>query len=246
MALTHPGIKDKQLKGKDDFVWQVETPLTDKFIIEVEFTDLKTAPPNGGEPHSIWTKNFTQRESSPTVLTSFGRMLSESIHTDITINTSDGSIQAHRAVLSIRSPVFCRMFSHDLKEKELSTLDISDISLEACKALLNYIYGDIQHEDFLTHRLALLYAAEKYDIADLKDACQESLTEDIDASNVLERLQVAFFYQMPKLKTSCKQYLVKFGKVFDIQDDFNSFLQCADKELISEIFHEIICAWKGF
>ncbi|CAM8888423.1 unnamed protein product [Rhodiola kirilowii] len=246
-ALTHPGVKDKQLKGRDDFVWQVDTPLTGKFIIEVEFTDLKSSSPNCGEPYSIWTEKFTLRESSsPTAVNGFGRMLSESIHTDITINTSDGSIQAHRAVLSIRSPVFCRMFSHNLKEKEQSTLNISDISLDACKSLLNYIYGHIQHEEFVTHRLALLYAAEKYDISDLKDACQESLIEDIDATNVLERLQVSFLYQLPKLKTSCKQYLVKFGKVCDIQDDFNSFIQCADKELISEIFHEIFHAWKGF
>lgn len=173
-------------------------------------------------------------------------MLTEGIHTDIIINTSDGSVEAHRAVLAARSPVFRSMFSHDLKEKELSTINICDMSIEACHALLNYIYGNIQHEEFMTHRLALLRAADKYDISDLKEACHESLLEDIDAKNVLDRLQNASLYQLPKLKTSCMQYLVKFGKIFDIRDDFSAFLLCAERELIAEIFHEVLGAWKGF
>ncbi|KAF8410902.1 hypothetical protein HHK36_003439 [Tetracentron sinense] len=245
-ALVHPGITDKQLKNNDDFIWTIETPLTGKFIIDVEFLDLKTAAPNGGEPCSIWAEGLAERGSNATALVSLGRMLSESIHTDITINASDGSINAHRAVLATSSPVFHSMFSHNLKEKELSTIDISDISTEACQAFLNYIYGNVQQDEFLTHRLALLRAADKYDISDLKEACQESLQEDIDTKNVLERLQNASLYQLPTLKSSCMRYLVKFGKIYDIGDDFNAFLQCADRDLIAEIFHEVLATWKGF
>ncbi|KDP32631.1 hypothetical protein JCGZ_13181 [Jatropha curcas] len=245
-TLTHPEITDKQLKSNDDFVWQIEVPLTGKFIIDVEFLDLKTASPDGGEPCSIWAEGFGKKQSNATALASLGRMLTESIHTDIRINASDGSIGAHRAVLAARSPVFESMFAHDLKEKELSTINISDMSIEACQAFLNYIYGIIQHEEFLVHRLALLRAADKYDVADLKEACHESLLEDIDAKNVLERLQSASLYQLPKLKTCCMRYLVKFGKIFDIRDDFNAFMHCADRDLIAEVFHEVLNAWKGF
>lgn len=38
-------ITDKQLKNNDDFVWAIDVPLTGKFIIDVEFLDLKTASP---------------------------------------------------------------------------------------------------------------------------------------------------------------------------------------------------------
>jgi len=200
----------------------------------------------GGEPCSIWDEETTEKRANATALVSLGRMLTESIHTDIKIIVSDGSIGAHRAVLAARSPVFHSMFAHDLKEKELSTINISDMSIEACQAFLNYIYGNIQSEEFLVHRLALLSAADKYDIADLKEACHDSLLEDIDTKNVLERLQSASLYQLPKLKTSCLRYLVKFGKIFDIRDDFNSFLQCADRDLIAEVFHEVLNSWKGF
>ncbi|XVF03573.1 hypothetical protein REPUB_Repub05bG0005100 [Reevesia pubescens] len=245
-ALTHPEITDKQLKNNEDFVWPIEVPLTGKFIVDVEFLDLKTASPNGGEPCSIWAEGFAQKQSNTTALTCLGRMLTESIHTDIIINASDGSIGAHRAVLAARSPVFHSMFSHNLQEKELSTINISDMSIEACQAFLSYIYGNIKHEEFLTHRLPLLRAADKYDISDLKEVCHESLLEDIDAKNVLERLQNAALYQLPKLKSSCMRYLVRFGKIYDIRDDFNAFLQCADRELIADIFHEVLNTWKGF
>ncbi|KAI4307813.1 hypothetical protein L6164_030954 [Bauhinia variegata] len=245
-ALTHPEIKDKKLKNNEDFVWAIEVPLTGKFIIDVEFLDLKTASPDGGEPCTIWAEGFTQKSSNASALESLGRMLTEGIHTDISINASNGSIGAHRAVLAARSSVFRSMFSHDLKEKELSTIDISDMSIEACQAFLNYLYGNIKHEEFLIYRLVLLHAADKYDISDLRDACHDSLLEDIDAKNVLERLQNAYLYQLPKLKTSCMRYLVKFGKIFDIHDDFSAFLQCADRELITEVFHEVLNAWKGF
>lgn len=242
----HPEVKDKQIKSSDDFVWGIEVPFTGKFIIDVEFIDLKIALPKGEDPWSIWSDGLTQKQSSATALSCLAKMLSESIHTDIVINASEGSIGAHRAVLAACSPVFRSMFSHDLKEKSLSTIDISDMSLESCQAFLNYIYGNIQNEEFLTHRLALLRAADKYDISDLKETCHESLLEDIDTKNVLERLQNASLYQLPKLKASCMHYLVKFGKIFDIREDFNSFLQCSDRELIAEIFHEVLSAWKGF
>ncbi|GMH25052.1 hypothetical protein Nepgr_026895 [Nepenthes gracilis] len=245
-ALVHPEITDKQLKNNDDFVWAIEVPLSGKFIIDVEFLDMKIPSPTGGEPCSIWTEEFTQKRSNSTAIACLGRMLNESIHTDITINASDGSIGAHRAVLASCSPVFRSMFSHDLREKELSTIDISDMSLEACQAFLNYIYGSIQHEEFLAHRLALLRASDKYDISELKDACHESLLEDIDSKNVLVRLQNASLYQLPKLKATCLRYLLKFSKIFDIRDDFIAFLQCADRELIGEIFREILETWKGF
>lgn len=246
-TIIHPGVYDKQLKNNDDFVWPVDTLVTGKFVIDVEFLDLKIVPPSGGEALSIWTGHHIERHSQSTALTSLARMRSDAILTDITITASDGvGIAAHRAVLAARSPVFRSMFSHDLKEKSLSTVDISDMSFDACTAFLNYVYGDFQAEEFLAHRLDLLRAADKYDMADLKEACHESLQEDIDCKNVLERLQTAHLYRLEGLKSSCLRHLVIFGKVYEIRDEFNVFVLNADRELVAEIFQEILAAWKGF
>ncbi|KAG6479114.1 hypothetical protein ZIOFF_062574 [Zingiber officinale] len=245
VKLYPEGISDKLLKTSDDCIWAVDTLFTGRFIIDIEFLDLKIIPPSGGEPASIWTSYQVAKHTEAVALNSLGRMLMQGIHTDITINVADGSIGAHRAILATRSPVFRSMFYHDLREKELSTINISDMSFDACQAFLNYIYGNIQAEEFMIHRIALLQAANKYDISDLKEACHESLVEDIDTGNVLERFQVAHLHQLPKLKSSCIRYLVNFGKIYEILKDFNEFMQSADRELIAELFQELLAVWKG-
>ncbi|KAJ6803945.1 BTB/POZ domain-containing protein [Iris pallida] len=90
-TLVHPGVSDKQIKTNEDFVWAVDTVFTGKFIIDVEFLDLKSVPLSGGEPVSIWSACQTERHSLSTAITSLSRMLSDSILTDITITGADGA-----------------------------------------------------------------------------------------------------------------------------------------------------------
>lgn len=185
-----------------------------------------------------------QSVSMQSALRCLSRMLDEAIHADVTINTADGTLRAHKAVLSASSPVFQSMFHHDLKEKESSTIYIEDMSLDSCTALLSYLYGTIKQEDFWKHRLALLGAANKYDITDLKEACEESLLEDINSGNVLVRLQEAWLYQLIKLKKGCLMYLFDFGKIYDVRDEISNFFRQADRELMVEMFQEVLTVWK--
>ncbi|KAL6007663.1 hypothetical protein ACLOJK_033163 [Asimina triloba] len=199
----------------------------------------------GGEASSIWPLEGTMQSlATGSTLRCLSRMLDEGIHADVTINTADGTLRAHKAVLSASSPVFESMFLHNLKEKESSTIDIDDMSVESCMALLHYLYGGIGHEEFWKHRLSLLGAANKYDIADLKECCEESLLEDINSSNVLDRLQEAWLYQLEKLKKGCLTYLFDFGKIYDVRDEINSFFMHADRELMMEMFQEVLTVWK--
>ncbi|XVF39317.1 hypothetical protein PTKIN_Ptkin01aG0024900 [Pterospermum kingtungense] len=234
-------VHDRPLRTCDDFVWPVDTLFHGRFIIDVEFLDLRICPVDGGESVSIWPSDGAmQSVSTQSTLRCLARMLDEGIHADVTIKTSDGTLRAHKAVLSASSPVFESMFHHDLKEKVSSTILIEDMSLESCMALLCYLYGTIKEEDFWKHRLALLGAANKYVIVDLKDACEESLLEDINSQNVLERLQEAWLYQLNKLKKGCLTYLFDFGKIYDLRDEINNFFGQADRELMLDMFQEVL------
>ncbi|ERN08606.1 hypothetical protein AMTR_s00017p00169940 [Amborella trichopoda] len=235
-------VHDKLIRSSEDFVWPVDTTFHGRFAIDVEFLDLKVAQPNGSAC-SIWPNDGAiQSNSSKSTLRCLSRMLDEAIHTDITINTSNGTVRAHKAILSASSPVFASMFLHDLKEKESSTINIEDMSVESCTVLLSYLYGGIRHEDFWKHRLALLNAADKYDMGDLKELCEESLLEDIDSSNVLERLREAWLYQLVKLKKGCLMYLFDFGKIYDVRDEIDSFFRHVDRELMVDMFQELLNA----
>ncbi|XP_052200747.1 BTB/POZ domain-containing protein At1g21780 [Diospyros lotus] len=239
-------IHERLLRTSEDFVWPVDSTFVGRFIIDVEFLDLKICSMNGGgDATSIWPSDGTMQSlAAQTTLQCLSRMLNEAIHADVTINASDGTLRAHKAILAASSPVFQSMFLHNLKEKESSIIDIEDMSQEACMALLSYLYGIIRQEDFWKHRLALLGAANKYDIADLKDSCEESLLEDLNSGNVLERLQEAWLYQLEKLKKGCLTYLFDFGKIYDVRDDISDFFRQADRELMLEMFQEVLTAWK--
>ncbi|XP_061361881.1 BTB/POZ domain-containing protein At1g21780 [Gastrolobium bilobum] len=236
-------VHERLLRNHDDFVWHVDTTFVGRFIIDVEFLDLKISPLNGGEARSIWPSdgNLQSIIAQSSTLRCLARMLDEAIHADLTIITADGTLRAHKAVLSASSPVFQSMFHHNLKEKKSSTIHIEDMSLESCMALLSYLYGTIKQEDFCKHRLALLGAANKYDIGGLKDFCEESLLEDLNLVNVLEMLNEAWFYQLHKLKKGCFKFLFEFGKIYDVRDDeLSSFFQHADRELMLEMFQEVL------
>ncbi|PON41169.1 Voltage dependent potassium channel [Parasponia andersonii] len=238
-------IHERLLRTCEDFVWPVDSTFVGRFIIDVEFLDLKICSVNGREASSIWPIDGTMQSiSTQSTLRCLSRMLDESIHADVTIHTAGGTLRAHKAILSASSPVFQSMFHHNLMEKEYSMIHIEDMSINSCTALLSYLYGTIKQEDFWEHRLALLGAANKYDIADLKDACEESLMEDINSSNVLKRLEEAWLYQLNKLKKGCLMYLFEFGKIYDIREEINDFVRHADRELMMEMFQEVLTVWK--
>ncbi|EEF48335.1 BTB/POZ domain-containing protein At1g21780 [Ricinus communis] len=238
-------VHERLLRNCDDFVWPVDSTFHGRFIIDVEFLDIKICALNGVEASSIWPSDgMMQTVSTQSTLRCLSRMLDEAIHADLTIHTADGILRAHKAILSASSPVFQSMFHHNLKEKESSTIYIEDMSMESCMSLLSYLYGTIKQEDFWKHRLALLGAANKYDISDLKDACEESLLEDINSGNVLERLQEAWLYQLDKLKKGCLTYLFDFGKIYDVREEMNNFFRQADRELMLEMFQEVLTVWK--
>ncbi|GKA01761.1 BTB/POZ domain-containing protein [Tanacetum coccineum] len=183
----------------------------------------------GGEPQYnsdiyLWKKGFTYNQNT-TAISTFGRLFSDGIHTDAS-DASDGSIGAHRAVLTASLPIFG--LTGQLKEKDLYVIEIPEMSIKFYQPFLSYLYSNkIQNQDLLSHRLDLLRVADTYDMSDLKDVCQDILIEDIDSENVIERVQTAFRYHLPRLKICCIDYLVKFGKIFDIKDEFNAFIQSA-------------------
>ncbi|KAG6786153.1 hypothetical protein POTOM_007747 [Populus tomentosa] len=243
--LFHAAVHERSLRTSEDFVWPVDSSFHGRLIIDVEFLDLKVCPLNGGEASSIWPGDgMMPSVSTQGTLRCLSRMLDEAIHADVTIHTADGTLSAHKAILSASSPVFKSMFDQGLKEKESSTIDIEDMTLESCMTLLSYLYGTIKQEDFWKHRVSLLGAANKYDIAALKDACEESLLEDINTMNVLERMQEAWLYQLNKLKKGCLAYLFDFGKIYDVRDEISKFFRHADKELMVEMFEEVLTVWK--
>ncbi|KAL6655372.1 hypothetical protein ACP70R_006198 [Stipagrostis hirtigluma subsp. patula] len=205
-----------------------------RFSIGIKFIDIKNRKV-AGPPISLWPCSQCSSMLQADAQSGVAAMLNDGILADITVNAVGGSIRAHRAVLAASSPVFMAMFTHDLSEKEQSTVDISDMSLDVCRTFIRYLYGTLPWDEFLAHRSELVAAGDKYGVIGLKEICERSMLEDVDIYNLLGRLQMAHLYGLPELKRICKSLLFDFKKVSMMQKDFQTFLATGDEDLVAEV-----------
>ena len=134
--------------------------------------------------------------------------------TDVKISiTNDGSASpvnffAHKAILAARSPMFAKMFKHDLLESATSIITLSDIDSEVFKELLTYIYtGKAPNIKVLAS--LLLSAAEKYQLGRLKAMCERQMSYGLEVKNAAEILVLAHTCRANELKKNALMYIIK-------------------------------------
>ena len=103
--------------------------------------------------------------------TDFGELLQSGKCSDVVLEAGGKQLKAHKCVLSTRSPVFAAMFEHDCKEKQDSSVEITDVPWDVLEALLRYIYtGQVQSLDQFA--LELMTAADKVSV---DNGCSKSV-----------------------------------------------------------------------
>ncbi|KAJ9166715.1 hypothetical protein P3X46_021422 [Hevea brasiliensis] len=95
---------------------------------------------------------------------------------------SPAPVPAHKAVLASRSPVFRAMLENEMEESRSGTIKISDVSYDALRSFVNYLYTA---EACLDEQLAcdLLVLAEKYQVKHLKSCCEKFLVSKLNWDN---------------------------------------------------------------
>ena len=73
------------------------------------------------------------------------------------------TFRVQKGILTSRSEIFAAMFSHGFAEGETSKLHISDMSPQALREMLRFLYTD-KMENANIHARELLRAANKYNI----------------------------------------------------------------------------------
>ncbi|XP_065881921.1 BTB/POZ domain-containing protein At4g08455 [Euphorbia lathyris] len=106
-------------------------------------------------------------------------------YTDVVLvaSSDNGSpVPAHKAVLVSRSPVFKAMLENEMEESRSGTIKISDVSYDALRAFVNYLYTA---EACLDEQMAchLLVLAEKYQVKHLKTHCEKFLVSKLNWDN---------------------------------------------------------------
>eukprot|EP00092_Neocalanus_flemingeri_P071342 GFUD01087677.1.p2 GENE.GFUD01087677.1~~GFUD01087677.1.p2 ORF type:complete len:132 (+),score=35.72 GFUD01087677.1:757-1152(+) len=128
------------------------------------------------------------------------------------------------------------MFTANMEEKRSSKVTIKDIKEDIVKAMLKYIYtGKIEGlGDDQFHRL--FYAADKYDLKELKDVCFKNMSANIDTENALELLILADQHNATKLRKSALTYIVKNKKEFENQPGWLDSMMKSHPKMLAEMF----------
>jgi len=104
--------------------------------------------------NSIIAYPLKRRSSLPSDMQ---KLFNDDTFSDVTLAVDRVTFKVHRAILAARSPVFKRMFSNEMKEKNEGIVDISDYSADVLEQMLMFIYTG--HSPYLQEHVDELLSA---------------------------------------------------------------------------------------
>lgn len=132
---------------------------------------------------------------------------------DFIIETTETSnekkvLKAHKHVLAFGSPFFYGMLTSDMQETQNNIVKVTEDSV-VMKEVLRFIYSnEVENLDAIANEL--VFAAEKYQIDDLKKMCLDNIIKTLNTENVLQTLVAAdLLTKSEKLKEKCFEVIAR-------------------------------------
>ncbi|ODM98586.1 Speckle-type POZ protein [Orchesella cincta] len=226
------GKKGMYIHGFDTFI--LSSALTDparplienntiKIQCSVIIVDEMEKKVSVGMSYCIPSDEKRNEEFKSRFAKDFGKMFNESNGTDVIISTSKTTFKAHTFILKARSPVFDRMLTVDMKEKESNVVQIADFDEDVVKGMLEHLYTG--QTDFIsTLAPELLQIADKYDLAGLKQDCEYAMVKRLNIGDAATVLVLADTHNAPFLKEKTLAFINlnkdEFLKTAAFQDEF--------------------------
>ncbi|KAL3093489.1 hypothetical protein niasHS_004675 [Heterodera schachtii] len=183
-------------------------------------------------------------------------MLSTGEYADVHFWVGDGDekecVPAHKLILMNASDVFETMFRFDSQNAKAENdfancpfVELPDVEAAAFKVMLRFIYTDALSGLNGDNAMAVLYAADKYNITDLVLPCLLIFISEL--RNVFVAYVQARLFDLEDFVNCCLSYIDKNADALIKSEEF---LQI-DQKTLSEIFgrdelqiHEEITIWK--
>ena len=128
----------------------------------------------------------------------YSTLLEKETISDVHFIVQNLKIAAHKAVLAARSPVFAAMFQNEMQENSSNEVVVTDMEPDALKQMLQFIYTGRCQIGAWTEDL--FFAADKYDIKDLKEICEDELRMKLCVDNAIRFLILSDLHRATKLK----------------------------------------------
>ncbi|KAL7286619.1 hypothetical protein TKK_0019117 [Trichogramma kaykai] len=157
---------------------------------------------------------------------------------DVRLRTACGrTIPAHKVLLAAASPIFDKMFSHDMLESQENFVCINDIGYEALVQMLRYVYAAGIRDGVETSLMCeLLEAADKYDIEGLRLECERILCENLTVENAIDLFSTALKHNADSLKVRARKF-IGFHRKKIIES--NRFTQKLDRLTIIDVMEAL-------
>lgn len=170
--------------------------------VEIQCRDKATAPA-GSHQHGIEERPVNKTSS---VTSSNHSFFDEMKYSDMMLICEGREFNCHKFMLAKKSDVFDAMFSHNFSETSSGKVFIEDLQSEAVAEMLRYIYTGHVHGLEKVNRI-LLAAADKYNIVDLKEACERSLCSSMTVESVSSLLLFARDRHFSELKNKAIEFI---------------------------------------
>jgi len=135
-------------------------------------------------------------------------LLTSSENSDIVIKCNDGGrLKAHKLILSARCPVFNAMFQSKMTEADTNKITLSDMSTAGVKILLKYIYCGEIDKRWKTIPEEVIYIADKYNLAFMKDYLDRSVATVCTSQNALGLLKVCRLHNLLNATSKIQEFI---------------------------------------
>jgi speckle-type POZ protein len=135
----------------------------------------------------------------------YATLLERETTSDVHFIVQNQKIPAHKTILVARSPVFAAMFQNEMQEKSSNEVVVTDMEPDALKLMLQFIYTG--HCQIGAWTEDLFFAADKYDIKDLKEICEEELRIKLCVDNAIRFLILSDLHRATKLNESSISFI---------------------------------------
>lgn len=156
---------------------------------------------------------------------------------DVTIVVDGKEFPTHKNILAAHSIVFEAMFQCNMRESQTNRVEIDDIDGNIMEEFINYIYtGKINNLYEIV--INLLVVADKYDMNDLRNTCEKTLSESFTFNNVLEIFDISDKFRLPKLREEVKKFIVTYSEVIGRTLEFEWMVR-TNPHLAVELFQSL-------
>jgi len=180
----------------------------------------------------------TKREVPEEVLDKVKEFLEKKQHPDVEIICQGDSVPCHRLVMAARSDVLAAQLGSDLKEAREGKIDIKDMDVSTVRDMVHYMYTGDTGDMFKYKAKNLLVAANRYQLEELKEICQNFLITKIKTENALGMFVMGHANNAEHLKREAKEAIVNNAREIVQQEGWKEELG-GNSDIVFEILEAI-------